>query len=166
MFGYNTFGAYANVIPLLAPVDIADTNTVSGYVDLKNVHNCFFQVYCGLLTSATAADYLPVTMEAATAVDGAEAQIDFKYRKVTAAGTNVAGAITSASVVTLYASVDDGILLLMEVDVDNCAASDYRYVRVRGNPTDLTACLISIVAVTNPRYRMTTMTSATASASA
>ena len=104
MYGFNSFVQYANVIPLLAPVDIADTNTASGYLDMKNCNNVAFQVFCGLLTSATAADYLPVTVEAATAEGGTEAQVDFKYRKITATGTNVAGAVTSASVVTLLPS--------------------------------------------------------------
>lgn len=166
MFGYNSFISYANVVPVLAPVDVADNDTATAYVDLLGAHNVAFQLYCGLLTSATALDNLVVKVEAATAADGTEAQVDFKYRKVTAIGTNVAGAITSASVVTLYASVDDGILLWIEVDPDALAANDYRFVRVRGTPTDLTACLLSCVAVINPRYRMTTMASATASASA
>ena len=162
---FNSFVAYNNIVPLVAPVDVADNNTATGYIDLKGIHNCAFLVYVGLLTSATALDNLPVTVEAATAVDGTEVQVDFSYRKATAAGTNVWGAVTSASVVTLYASVDDGILLWIEVDVDGCAASDYRYVRVNVNPTDLAACLVSCVAITNPRYRQTTMTTATASAS-
>lgn len=166
MFGYNSFLQYANLIPLLAPVDVADTNTATGYVDMKGAHNVSFLLYCGLLTSSTALDNLPVTIEAATAVDGTEAQVDFRYRKLTAAGTNVAGAVTSASVVTLYASVDDGVLLWIEVDPDAMAANDYRYVRLRANPTDLSATLLSCVAIVNPRYRMTTMISVTASASA
>jgi len=166
MFGYNSFISYGNLIPVLAPVDVVDTNTATAYVDMKGAHNLAFQLYCGLLTSATALDNLVVTVEGATAEGGTEVQIDFKYRKVTAVGTNVAGAITSASVVTLYASVDDGILLWIEVDVDTCAANDYRYARVRANPTDLAACLLSCVAITNPRYRMTTMVTSTASASA
>ena len=165
MYGYNSFLEYANLIPLLAPVDVADNNTVTGYVDVLGQHNLAFLVHCGLLTSGTALDYLPVSMEAATAVDGTEVQVDFKYRKITAVGANIMGAITSASVVTLYASVDDGIALWMEADLDGGAASDYRFYRVRANPTDLAACLISVVAIVQPRYRQTTYTSVTASAS-
>lgn len=165
MSNFNQFVGYNNIIPLLAPVDIADTNTATGYVDLKGAHNFAFFAYFGLLTSATAADNLPVSVEAATAEGGTEVQVDFFYRKAAAAGANTWAAIASASVVTLYASVDDGVALWIEVDPDVLAANDYRYVRLRMNPTDLSACLPSVVGVINPRYRMTTFTSATASAS-
>jgi hypothetical protein len=165
MYGYNAFLEYANLVPLLAPVDVVDTNTATGYIDVLGQHNCAFLLYCGLLTSSTALDNLVVTMEAATAVDGTEVQVDFKYRKITAAGANVMGAVTSASVVTLYASVDDGIALWMEADIDGGAANDYRFYRVRANPSDLAACLLSCVALVQPRYRQTTYTSVTASAS-
>jgi hypothetical protein len=166
MFGYNTMLGYGNLVPVLAPVDVGDTNTATAYVSVKNAHNVAFLLYCGLLTSATALDNLVVTVEAATAEGGSEAQIDFKYRKISAVGANTIGAITSASVVTLYASVDDGVALWLEPDVDTMAASDYVVARVRANPTDLAACLLSCVAIVNPRYRQTTFASATASASA
>lgn len=162
----NPFVQYDNVIPLLAPVDVADTNTVIGYMDVKNATSAAFLVLCGLLTSSTALDYLYITVEAATAVDGTEASIAFKYRKANAVGANVWGAVTSASDISLYASVDDGVSLWIEVDPQVLAASDYRYVRVRANPTDLAATLIAGVGFLGQRYRMTTMTSATASASA
>jgi hypothetical protein len=151
---------------LLAPVDLADTETATGYVRLRGAHNFAFYAYFGLLTSATALDNLVITVEAATVESGTEAQVDFYYRKVAAAGANTHAAIASASVVTLYASVDDGVALWIEVDPDVLAANDYGYVRLRMVPTDLTACLASVVGVINPRYRMTTFVSATASASA
>jgi hypothetical protein len=163
---FNQFVGYNNIIPLLAPVDIADTETVTGYVNLKGAHNFAFFAYFGLLTSATAADTLVITVEAATLESGTEAQVDFYYRKAAAAGANTWAAIASASVVTLAASLDDGVALWIEVDPDVLAASDYKYVRLRMVPTDLTACLPSVVGVINPRYRMTTYISATASASA
>lgn len=163
---FNTFVQYNNIIPLLAPVDIADTETVTGYVDLKGAHNFAFFAYFGLLTSATALDNLVITVEGATAEGGTEAQLDFYYRKAAAAGANTWAAIASASVVTLYASVDDGVALWIEVNPDDLAANDYRYTRLRMVPTDLTACLPSVIGIVNPRYRMTTYTSVTASASA
>jgi hypothetical protein len=162
---FNSFVGYNNIVPLLAPVDIADVNTATPYVDLKGSHNLAFLVSLGLQTSATAADTLPITVEAATAEGGTEAQIDFFYRKAAAAGANTWTAAASASVVTLAASLDDGVMLWIEVDPGELAASDYRYARIRANPTDLTACLISVAAFTNPRYRQTVFGSATASAS-
>lgn len=162
---FNSYVGYNNIVPLLAPVDIVDTNTATPYVDLKGSHNLAFLISLGLQTSATAADTLPITVECATDPGGTEAQVDFYYRKAAAAGANTWTAAASASVVTLAASLDDGVMLWIELDPDELAASDYRYARVRANPSDLAACLIAVAAITNPRYHQTVFGSATASAS-
>ncbi len=163
----NAFAEYANVMPLVYPVDIASTITASPYVDLKGAQSCAFLVMLGAVTSATLLDVEKVTVEAATAVDGTEVQIDFKYRQSGVVTANTWGAVTSASVVTYAASVDDGKSLWIEVDPAGLAASDYRYVRVKfTDDPDMTACLVAVVAFVGPRYRQYTMASVTASASA
>lgn len=163
----NPYAQYENVIPLLEPKDIASTATASAYMDLKGANRAAFLVMFGAITSATAGDVEDVTVEAATAEGGTEAQVDFKYRKSGALGANTWGTITSASVVSMAASVDDNKWLWIEVDPSAMAASDYRYVRVKctDNP-DMTACLVGIVGFIEPKYRMTTMVTATGSASA
>lgn len=164
---FNSFVGYTNIMPLIAPVDIASTVTASPYVDLKGVHQCAFLVLTGLATSATLLDVEQITVEAATAADGTEAQIDFRYRKSGVVTANTWAAITAASVISVAASADDGLAYWIEVDVDGLAANDYRFVRVKltDNP-DMTAMLTSVVAFMNPRFHQTTFASATASASA
>lgn len=165
----NNFVSYDNVVPLLAPVDIASTATSTPYMDLKGAHMAAFLVQFGLVTSATAGDVEVVTVQAATAEGGTEAAIAFNYRKAAAAGANTWGAITAAAAtgIEVAASVDDGVSFWIEVDPSVLAASDYRYVRVvlTDNP-DMTACLTSVVGFLDPRYSMSTMVTATASASA
>jgi len=164
----NPFTQYMNIIPLLEPKDISTNITASAYMDLKGANRAAFLVSFGAITSATAGDTEDITVEAATSDAGAtEAQIDFRYRKSGALGANTWGAITSASVLQLTASADDNVLVWIEIDPDELAANDYGYVRVKltDNP-DMTACLVSVIGLTSPKYRMTTMVSATASASA
>lgn len=163
----NPFVAYDNIVPLLAPQDIASTATASNYLDLKYAQEAAFLVSLGAVTSATTTDREEITVEAATAPDGTEAQIDFKYRLSGALNANTWGAITSASVLSLDPAADDNKLVWIEIDVDALAANDYRYVRVKltDNP-DMTACLVGVVGFTRPRYKQTTHLSATASASA
>lgn len=165
----NNFVQYDNVIPLVAPVDIASTATSTPYVDLKGAHKAAFLVMFGLVTSATAGDREVVTVQAATAEGGTEAAIAFNYRKAAAPGANTWGDITAASAtgIEVDPSADDGVSFWIEVDPSALAASDYRYVRVVLTDTpDMTACLTSVVGIIDQRYAMNTMVTATASASA
>lgn len=166
----NPFAQYQNIIPLLAPVDIASTVTASGYMDLKTAHRAAFLVALGAVTSATVTDREEITVEAATAPDGTEAAIAFNYRLSGAVGANTWGAITAVAAtgnVSLDPAADDDKMVWIEIDPDALAANDYRYVRVKltDNP-DMTACLVSVIGFIDPRYKQTTMITATASASA
>lgn len=163
----NPYVGYSNIIYLVESKDIASTVTASAYMDLKHANRAAFLLAFGAITSATAGDVYDITVEAATAPDGTEAQIDFYYRKSGALGTNTWAAITSASTLALAASVDDNKMIWIEVDPDALAASDYRYVRVKitDNP-DMTAGLVSVLGFIDQKYHQTTWASATASASA
>ena len=155
-----------NVVPLVAPVDTASTAVISPYVSVKNAHGVAFYVQFGAVTSATALDVYDITLEGATAEGGTEAQIDFWYRKSGAVGANTWGAITSASTVAVAASADDNKAFWIEVEPGIISASDYQVVRLKitDNP-EMTAGLVGVTAFVEPKYKMTTMTSATASAS-
>lgn len=165
----NLFVEYDNLIPLLAPADIASTATSSNYMDLKYAHRAAFLVVFGAVTSATTTDREVVTVEAVSDPSGAEAAIAFKYRLSGAVGANTWGAIT-ASLSTglgIDPANDDNKLLWIEVDVDALAADGYRYVRITLTDTpDMTACLVAVIGFIQPRYKQTTHKSATASASA
>ena len=163
----NLFGEYGNFFPLLAPVDAASNVQTTPYVDLKGVHKARFLVMIGNINSGTATDTEVITVEAATAEGGTEAAVAFRYRTVLV-GSNQWGAITTADTTGVSLAVtDDNINVLIEIDPDELAASDYRYVRLVATDTpDMAACLISVLAELSPRYKMTSNISATASASA
>ena len=161
----NPYVGYENIILLTEPKDIASTVTSSSYMSLKGAQHAAFLVTFGAITSATSTDTEDITVEAATAEGGTEAQIDFWYRKSGALGTNTWGAITSASVLAMDNAVDN-VMVWIEFDVDACAANDYTVARIKlTDNTDMAACLVSVHGFIRPRYRMTTFVSATASAS-
>jgi hypothetical protein len=165
----NPFIGYDNIVPVLAPVDLAGTATTTAYVDLRNAQRAAFLVAFGAITSATLLDAEVVTVQAATAEGGTEAAIAFRYRLSGAVGANTWGAITTADTtgVSFAASVDDSKWLWIEIDPDDLAASDYRYVRlVLTDTPDMTACLVCVMAFLDVRYKQSTHISATASASA
>jgi hypothetical protein len=165
----NPFVGYDNVIMLLEPQDIGSTANAGIYMDLRNAQKAFFLVITGDIGSATATDEFVITIEAATAEGGTEAQVDFRYRKSGAIGTNTWGAVTTVAAATglgLGADDSDDVMVLIEVDPDALATNDYRYVRlVLDDNTDMTTCLIAVLGIIEARYKQTTHISATASAS-
>lgn len=165
----NPFVGYDNIIPLLAPVDIADTETSTPYMDLRNAQKASFLVMFGAITSTTTTDEIIITVEAATAEAGTEAAIGFRYRISAAVGANTWGAITSVGTTGLGMGADDSddMYVWIEIDPDVLAANDYRYVRVWLKQSDaLEACLVAVNGILETRYKQTTHISATASASA
>lgn len=166
----NPYAQYENIIPLLAPVDIASTITASGYMDLKTANRASFLVAFGLVTCASA-DVEVLTVEAASAEGGAEAAIAFNYRKSGAVGANTWGAITAATSagINIDPSTDDNVMIWIDIDpaAVYAAKKNARYVRVKlTDNTDMTACLVSVIGFIDPIYKQATMISATASASA
>ena len=166
----NPFVSYDNIIMLLEPKDIVTTATNSAYMDLKNANRAAFLVSYGAITSDTAADEAQVYVQAATAEGGTEAEIPFRYRLSGALGANTWGAITSRTateVISLAASVSDNKMIWIEIDPSELAPNDYRYVRVAlTDATALGAALVCVHGFIDPKYRMSTMVSVTASASA
>lgn len=158
-----------NFIPVLAPVDIASTITTTNYVQLAGAQKFAFLVEFGNINSTTAGDTEVVTVEAATADDGAtEAAVSFRYRLSGAVGANTWGAITTADTTGVSMTIsDDNKFLWIELDPDELAASDYRVARlVFTDTTDMTNCLVSVVGIFEGRYKQSTHWTATASASA
>lgn len=163
----NPFIAYENLVPLLAPQDITGTATASGYLDLRTANAAGFLVVIGAITG-TSTDTEVITVEAATAVTGAEAAIPFRYRLSGAVGANTWGAVTTCASTGLALTVsDDNKILFIEIDPQEMAVDDYRYVRVVCTDTpDMANFLVAVIGVVDPRYRQTTFVSATGAASA
>ena len=169
----NPFIGYDNIIPLLAPQDIASTATAGGYMDLRNAQKASFLVAFGAVTSASATDEFVITVRAAS-VDsgGTEVAVDFRYRISGALGANTWGAVTTVAAATglgIGADDSDNMTVWIEVDPDALASAnpDYRFVHVLlTDNDDMTACLVSIHGILETRYKQSTHISATASASA
>jgi hypothetical protein len=167
----NPFIGYDNIVPLVAPVAGTTGTITSPYVDLRNAQKSSFLVMFGAITSTTTTDEMVITVECATAEDGTEAAIAYRYRISAAVGANTWGAVTSvaATGVGLGADDSDDMSVWVEVDPDELAANDYRYARVLATPSpasQMEAYVISVCAIIEARYKQTTHISATASASA
>lgn len=158
-----------NVVPLLAPQDITNAETRTEYINLRYAQSVEFYVQFGAITSASATDDVLVFIEAATAVDGAEAVVTHTYRKSGVVGANTWGAITAetATGTTMASDADDNMALFVHVDPQALAVNDYRFARVfLSTPDDMTNTLVAVTAFVKPRYRQLTHQSITASASA
>jgi len=165
----NPFFQYDNFIPLVAPVDIAGSGSTSPYMDLRTAQKAFFLLQFGAVTSTTTTDNYVVTIECATGEGGTEAAIPFRYRLSGAVGANTWGAVTTCASTgyAVQSASDDNVDLLIEVDPDELAANDYRYARVILTVSGgMEACLYALTGILEARYKQTTFTSATASASA
>jgi len=141
-----------HVVPILAPVSItAATNT--DVVGLKEYHAAKFLVPCGAL----AVNLTVTVLKGTTTVPGASAAIAFRYRLSSAVGTDTMGAWTAATTtgVALTASTDDGKMLEILVESSELtpvSGTEYPYVMLTLTPASASACLVSAVAVLEPRY--------------
>ena len=158
------YGMYENIVPLLAPVDIAANATATPMVDLKTAHDVTFLVSFGVLTSAsasvTAGPTVTVMCSSGSATTGGTA-IDFNYRLSAAVGTNTWGAVTSCASTGYVADIGgDGKALLIQVDPAAVQADHdlARYVWVKLTPdAEDTVTLCGVIAFVSPIYKATTM---------
>ncbi len=162
----NNLVSYDNVVMLLAPQDIAGDATASTYLDLKTANDCMIYVMVGGITTASATAGPVITIQASTAAasNATETNYEFLYRLSGAVQSNTWTAPASATAgVDLTVDGDDKILAI-KVDPAGVAAlgADFRYVRVVVTPgTGGTACLVSVMAAIDTRYKQTTFVSAT-----
>jgi len=169
---FNSMAEYSNMLPLLAPQDITNAETVSSYMDLKYAHKAAFIVHFGAITSATTADSILITVECASVETGTEVAVDFDYRISGALGTNTWGAVTAATSAGFsILNAVDNVIVWIEIDpgkiVADTGITDARYARVNlSSPADMTATLVGVIGVTETRYKQTTYNSATGAASA
>lgn len=147
-----------NIMPLLAPQDIAATATVSAHVHLDVVNWVTFVVPFGAITSTDSTGAVIVTVHCSTAATTASATaLAFSYRLSGAAGANTMGAITAAT--SAGASVgqgDDNKILVIDVDpaaIPAAEAENNQYLFLKFTPTtETTVTLLSAVAVCEARY--------------
>lgn len=155
-----------NVVPLLAPQDIAATATALPFLALKTIIDGTLYIAFGNIAAASADQSVTVTLEAATAAaSGSEAAIAFDYRLSGAVGANSWGTKTAAtSSGVSIATTDDNKVLAIQIDpaAIQAAKADATHVRAVITPNaGGTATLVSAWASFVPAYKMTTMVSAT-----
>jgi len=154
------------VLPVLAPVDTAASAVSSEAVWLREAQWMTFLVQFGNLTSDST-DTITITVESSTASETAatDEAIAFNYRISSAVATDSMGAITAATSDGFsITSTDDNKCIIIDVDPAYVAAkdTDAQYVRVVATPSAAVAiCLLSAVAVVEPRYPGNSMNSAT-----
>jgi len=149
-----------HVVPILAPVSITGA-TSTDVVGLKKYHAAKFLVPCGTLAvnlTVTAGKCDDTTPSNSTA-------IAFRYRVSSAVGTDTMGAWAAAedTGVVLTASTDNGKMLEILVESSELtpvSTSERPYVRLTLTPASASACLVSAVAVLEPRYAQAVMPSA------
>ncbi len=145
-------GEQVHVVPLLAPVDAGSGTLQSDVVGVKEYLNIQFLVNFGVITG----DEVVVTVEECDNVTPSNSTaIAFKYRKTSAVGTDLTGAITAVTVAATGATMsasDDGKMFL--IDVDPAALTDgFPYLRVVANPGgSASVVLLSMLALLRPRY--------------
>ena len=165
----NPFIGYDNIVPLLAPVDIASNITISPWMDLRHAQKAAFLISFGAVTSASAADAYVITIASATVETGTQTAIDFRYRISAATGTNTWGAVTTVAAATglpIVANGGDSMTVFIEIDPDALGMTG-RYVHVvLTDVDDMSACLVSIIGFCEARYKQLTHVSASAAASA
>ena len=162
----NSYVAYSNIVPLIAPVDTAATALASPFVDMSNAHELAFVAFFGVVTTGTADSNVTMTVEASSAASsGAEVTVPFVYRLSGAVGANTWGAATTASTAGCsVASTDDSKMIWIQIDPAAMLAelAGAQHVRPVITPTaDHTVTLVGAWAEIAPRYRQVTYVSAT-----
>ena len=154
------------VLPVIAPVDTAAVAKSSESVYLREAQWVTFLVQFGNLTSDST-DTITITVESSTgsATAATDEAIAFNYRVSSAVATDSMGAITSAtSDGFALTSTDDNKCVVIDVDPAYVASkdTDAQFIRVVATPSAAVAiCLLSAVAVIEPRYPGNSMNSAT-----
>lgn len=161
------FAEGLKVQPIKAPSDIVATATATSYIDLNKVNWATFLVSFGALTTTDTTGEIVITVEASTAgsSNATEGAIAFEYRVSGAVDTDNMGDRTAATASGAAISESkDNTVVIVDVDPAVVAASgaDRRYVRLVITPTaDLTATVVGVIAVLEPRYPGKTIPSST-----
>lgn len=144
-------GQLIHPVPLLAPVDIAGSATSTDIVGVKEYLEVEFLVEFGVITG----DVVVVTVqECDDTTPSNSTAIPFKYRKTSAVGTDLTGALTAATAAggATMSATDDGKSFL--IDVDPAALTDgFPYLKAVITPGgSASVCLVAAQAVLRPRY--------------
>ena len=164
------FEMYQNVVPLVAPIDGTTGTVATGYLNMGTFHRGTLFIYFGVVTSTTDTDTVTVTLEcsSASASNASEEAVPFQYRYSAAFATgntwSAVTAATSAGASLGASTVFDGFMVGIDIDPSVLVGHmpEAKYVRAQLTPSAAySVMLYSSFAVTEPRYRQTTMVVAT-----
>lgn len=141
-----------HVVPLLAPVSVTGATNTDVF-SLKEYHAAKILVPCGAL----AVDLTITVLKATSTTGGTSAAIAFKYRESSAVGTDSMGDWSDATTsgMSLTGTTDNGIMVEILVDgaeLTPVSGVEYPYLFATLTPASGSACLVSAVAVLEPRY--------------
>jgi len=147
------YGMQEQIIPLISPVDITNTDVNSPFVKVSNAHWLRFLVPFGTITGDTCTVTVAESTANSTSGGATEVAVPFTYRLSGAVGVDTWGAVTTADSggLLVTASDDDKILA---IDIDPRTLDDgYNYVRVQlVTGGSMSACEVAAVAIVHPRY--------------
>lgn len=166
------FSQGVKLLPLLAPVAVAEAAVASQYVDLKNAQWATFLVSFGACATTSATDIVTVTVECSTAgtSNATEVAIPFSYRLSSKVGTDSLGAVTAGSSAGVAVSMDDATggsssVMVIDVDPDTLPAqlTDGVFLRVVATPSGSSSISVpvGVIAQLRPRYASKTIASDT-----
>jgi len=148
--------------PVLAPADIASTDTNTAVVDLVNAQHCTFLVNTGSITSSSTTAPIITLMAATSAATTSATAIAFKYRKSSIIATDTWADIADATATGMTLALNDDSKLI-EIDVDPAlvaAKTDGRFVYLHIDTSATTTALVIGASVEiEPRYAANTMQS-------
>lgn len=147
-----------HVVPLLAPIDITTSTTVSDVVNMARAHSIQFCVQFGVITDDTA---VITVLECDDVSPSNSTAIAFSYRESSAVGTDSMGDRTAAtSTGVTVAADDDGKAFYIDVDASELS-DGYPYIQVSVDPgSSMSVCLMSISCMIDARYPQETQISA------
>jgi len=158
------FGMKEKILPILAPADIAATETGTAYVDLKDLQWASFLISLGAVTTGTAT--LTVEVSTAASSNATEAAVPFTYRLSSAVATDNWGDPTTATSAGATIATDaDNKLILVELDpaaLPSNPGEGHTFARLVISPTtDMAAMLVGVSLIGAARYPGAEIVSAT-----
>lgn len=158
---------YQNVVGMYQPAATTSATFSTAWVDMDTAHEIAFLAQFGTVSGTSTIDALTITVEASTTNASTSATaVAFKYRLSSAVTANTWGAVTDAASTGYAPVVGDisGKNLLITVDPAQVQATvdTARWVKMEiVCSATVTAVNCAVVGLINPRYKQTTMVSAT-----
>ena len=166
------FAQKLKVLPILAPVAVAEAAVATQYIDISKAHWATFLINLGAAATTADTDIVTVTVECSTAgsSNATENAVPFQYRLAAKVATDSMGAVTAGTSdgVALDMNNETGessAVAIIEVDPATLPAklTDGKYLRLVLTPTGSSSMSVymGVISVLEPRYAGATIPSAT-----